>query len=59
MNDPFDCASVPNAVKATATPTMVSNNGYDGFTLFDMGGLSSLNNTSASSPEFKYLLRPR
>ena len=30
--------------------------GYDGFTLFDMGGLSSLNNTNASSPEFKCLL---
>ena len=54
VDDPFECASVPKAVAATATPTFVSNNGYDGFTLFAMGGLRSLKHTNASSPQFKY-----
>ena len=48
-------SQVPNAVAATSTPTLVSNNAFDGFTLFDMGGIKSLKHTNASSEEFKYV----
>eukprot|EP01051_Picozoa_sp_SAG22_P008168 SAG22_NODE_607_length_8603_cov_4.554327_8_plen_164_part_00 len=50
------CASVPNAYAAAKTPTFVSNNAFDGFQLFDMGGAPSLKRVrNGSAAAFKYV----
>ena len=55
VHDMFQCTSVPTAYRATRTPTMVSNNAFDAFTLDAMGGIPSLKGVHGDSKLWHYV----